>query len=154
MEVIAELFIPTTQVLQVDFWRVNSWKAYVELPAVRRNSAGGRPASCLPPRWTLRRGAALCWFIKSEKPLQHIWLLAGVRDADCAVGKSAGKPGGSWVPVFLSGPPLPTSSCGLQAASPLCQHTVFPLWFWPGNKPCFSNWVGFIGPKNTAVSPS
>lgn len=73
-------------------------------------------------------GAALCWFLQSEKLLQQIWLLRGVRDTDCAVGKCAE----SWVAVgSLS---LPMSSCGLWAAFPLCQRALFSPWFCLGTR--------------------
>lgn len=59
---------------------------------------GAHPRACLPGGHY--SGAALRQFLKSEKPLQQSWLLHGVRDTDCAAGKSAEKLGGSWVPVF------------------------------------------------------
>lgn len=124
--------------------RVSSWKACMELPAVQRNSTHLR--TCLPdgPAW-----AASCWFSHPEKPLELSWLLHGDRDTDCAVGTSAGKLGGSWVPVFAHEQLWIASHFSVVP-----MHSFLSPWFWPGNKPCASNWVGLIGPKNTAVSPS
>lgn len=92
-------------------------------------------------------GAALRRFLQSEKLLQQIWLLCGVRDTDCAVGKCAEKPGGSWVPVFAH-EQLWIASC--FSIVPMCSFLSMVL-TWE-KKRCSSNWVGFICPKNTAVS--
>lgn len=146
------VFHSTTQVLEV--LQVDFWKGKLHQSLCGASCSAGKQHRWAPtPALACRTdrhlsGAALRWFLPSEKLLQHIWLLCGVRDTDCAAGKCAEKLGGSWV---LS---MPTSSCGLQAAFPLCQRALFSPWFWLGKKRCSSNWVGFICPKNTAVSPS
>lgn len=91
-----EIFLfPPQGCYRLFLFNESSWKACMELPAVQRNSTHLR--ACLPEGsiW-----AASCWFLHAEKPPDLSWLLHGDRNTDCAVGTSAGKPGGSWVPAF------------------------------------------------------
>lgn len=74
--------------------------AWSFLPCRETVQVGTHPWPCLPDRDTSQ--GLLCtdsYNQCNEKLFQQIWLLRGVRDTDCAVGKCTEKLGGSWIPV-------------------------------------------------------
>lgn len=79
------------QVLQMDFW-----KGKLQESLHGASCSAGQQHRWVPTLglacWRDRplSGAALCWFLQSEKLLQQIWLLHGVKDTDCTVGREAG----------------------------------------------------------------